>query len=132
MARAYQEAHIVDTLKDSVKSLQAQTTELIAAKNRHEERIKNLSNAKEALEQRNAVLELRVKAKSAARLPPLSPLHNAVLTLSCLSAANTTPQPASRIPISHNPLIPTMPSSLRSTIFGRTDRSDNFRSMKET
>lgn len=63
MARAYQEAHLLDTLSASVKALQQTATELTAAKNRQEEKIKNLTIAKEALEKKNVELDLRVKAK---------------------------------------------------------------------
>ena len=69
MARAYQEAHLLDTLSASVKALQQQGTELTAAKNRQEEKLKNLTLANEALEKRNSALELRVKAKYALLLP---------------------------------------------------------------
>ena len=63
MALAYQEKHLLENLNDSVKTLQTAVSDLTAAKNRHEEKIKNLTLAKEALEKKNSALELRTKAK---------------------------------------------------------------------
>jgi len=70
MARAYQEAHILDSLSASVKTVQAQTTELTRAKGLQEEKLKNLTLANAALEKKHADLEVRVKAKY---LPPPPP-----------------------------------------------------------
>lgn len=63
MARAYQEAHILESLTSSVKQLQSTTNELTRIKGLHEEKLKNLATANEALAKRNELLELRVKAK---------------------------------------------------------------------
>ena len=63
MARAYQEAHILENLSASVKTLQTQVNDLTKAKGMHEEKIKNLTAANEALSKKNGELELRVKAK---------------------------------------------------------------------
>ncbi|KAK3176632.1 hypothetical protein OEA41_007955 [Lepraria neglecta] len=89
MARAYQEAHIVENLASSMKLLQAQTTELAKLCGTHEERIKNLTTANAELVKKNATLETRMMANehnNTARLqnshlPPLShtplvPLHD--------------------------------------------------------
>lgn len=63
MARAYQEAHILESLTSSVKQLQSTTNELTRIKGLHEEKLKNLTAANEALVKKNEQLELRVKAK---------------------------------------------------------------------
>lgn len=63
MARAYQEAHILESLTSSVKQLQSTTNELTRIKGLHEEKLKNLTTANEALVKKNEQLELRVKAK---------------------------------------------------------------------
>ena len=63
MARAYQEAHILDSLSASVKALQTQVNELTRVKGIHEEKLKNLTAANEALTKKNGELELRIKAK---------------------------------------------------------------------
>ncbi|KAL9124054.1 MAG: hypothetical protein Q9217_006580 [Psora testacea] len=68
MARAYQEAHLLDNLSASVKTLRTQVNELTKAEGLHEEKIKNLTQANEALTNKNADLETRVKANE----------HNAV------------------------------------------------------
>lgn len=65
MARAYQEAHILDGLKDSVKSLQTQTNALTAAKGSLEQKVTTLHNTNEALKKKNEELETRMKAKYA-------------------------------------------------------------------
>lgn len=65
MARAYQEAHILDSLKDSVKSLQNQTNALTAAKGSLEQKVTDLKNGNEALQKKNQELETRMKAKYA-------------------------------------------------------------------
>ena len=62
MARAYQEAHAVENLLANMKSVQAQINDLIQAKGKMEEKIKNLTTASEDLQKKNAELELRVKA----------------------------------------------------------------------
>lgn len=82
MARAYQEAHILDSLKDSVKSLQNQTNALTAAKGSLEQKVTNLKNANEALQKKNQELETRMKAKYtrpflvsySASVSPISPI----------------------------------------------------------
>lgn len=66
MARVYQDAHVLETLSSAVKQLQAQTNDLICAKNLQEEKIKNLTIANQALVTKNEELELRIKAKSVA------------------------------------------------------------------
>ena len=71
MARVYQEAHILDSLTASVKDLQTKTADLARAKGYHEEKIKNLTSAKEELQKKYDALQLRMKAKCA--LPSLSP-----------------------------------------------------------
>ncbi|KAF6232501.1 hypothetical protein HO173_009167 [Letharia columbiana] len=94
MARAYQEAHIMDTLTASVKDLQTKTAELAKAKGYHEERIKNLTTANAELQKKYDALEVRMKANehnttarilnthlSLSSLPnknniPLTPLHD--------------------------------------------------------
>lgn len=76
MARAYQESHILDNLSESVKKLQIQTTDLTKAKNLHEEKIKNLTNANEQLAKKNADLETRVKAKYIPHFLLSSSSHN--------------------------------------------------------
>ena len=63
MARAYQEAHIVDSLNASVKDLQTKTADLAKAKGYHEERIKNLTTAYADLQRKYDALETRTKAK---------------------------------------------------------------------
>lgn len=63
MARAYQEAHMVENLASSMKVLQAQTTELTKKCGTHEERIKNLTTANADLATKNAALETRMQAK---------------------------------------------------------------------
>ena len=63
MARAYQEAHAVENLLANMKSVQEQINALTQAKGSLEEKIKNLTTANEALQQKNAELELRVRAK---------------------------------------------------------------------
>ncbi|CAF9911662.1 hypothetical protein IMSHALPRED_010539 [Imshaugia aleurites] len=93
MARAYQEAHIMDNLTSSVKDLQTKTAELAKAKGYHEERIKNLTTANAELQKNYDALEIRMKANehnttarilnthlSLSPLPnknniPLTPLH---------------------------------------------------------
>ena len=69
MARAYQEAHIVDSLSSTTKTLQSQVAELAKISGLHEERIKNLTTANTELAAKNAALETRVAAKYAS--PPL-------------------------------------------------------------
>ncbi|KAL2046524.1 hypothetical protein ABVK25_011805 [Lepraria finkii] len=89
MARAYQEAHMVENLASSMKLLQAQNTELAKLCGTHEERIRNLTSANAELIRKNAALETRMMANehnNTARLqnshlPPLSytplvPLHD--------------------------------------------------------
>ncbi|KAM0794947.1 hypothetical protein BDR22DRAFT_826480 [Usnea florida] len=94
MARAYQEAHILDSLTASVKDLQTKTADLAKAKGYHEERIKNLTTANAELQKKYDALELRMKANehnatarllnthlSLSPLPnknniPLTPLHD--------------------------------------------------------
>ena len=79
MARAYQEAHILDSLKDSVKALQNQTSALTAAKGSLEQKVTNVSNANEALKKKNEELETRVKAKyTSFCCPPSVPSHTHV------------------------------------------------------
>lgn len=63
MARAYQEAHIIDSLNASVKDLQTKTADLAKAKGYHEERIKNLTTTNTELQKKYDALELRMKAK---------------------------------------------------------------------
>ena len=63
MARAYQEAHILDSLNASVKDLQTKTADLAKAKGYHDERIKNLTAANAELQKKYDALELRMKAK---------------------------------------------------------------------
>lgn len=63
MARAYQEAHIMDTLTASVKDLQTKTADLAKAKGYHEEKIKNLTTANAELQKKYDALDLRMKAK---------------------------------------------------------------------
>ena len=63
MARAYQDAHVLDNLKDSLKSIKLEVAALSIARSKQEEKIKKLSDANEALEKKNHALELRQKAK---------------------------------------------------------------------
>lgn len=77
MARVYQEAHILDSLNASVKELQTKTADLAKAKGYHEEKIKNLTNAKDELQKKYDALELRMKAKCA---PPSILSHFALCT----------------------------------------------------
>jgi len=63
MARAYQESHMLEQLGQSVKSLQASTSELTRKSGLHEERIKKIENANAELAKKNTELETRVKAK---------------------------------------------------------------------
>ncbi|CAD6594094.1 MAG: hypothetical protein ASARMPRED_008519 [Alectoria sarmentosa] len=94
MARAYQEAHIMDTLTASVKDLQIKTADLGKAKGYHEEKVKNLITANAELQKKYDALDLRMKANehnttarilnthlSLSPLPnknniPLTPLHD--------------------------------------------------------
>ncbi|MCJ1451100.1 hypothetical protein MMC28_001435 [Mycoblastus sanguinarius] len=89
MSRAYQEAHVVDSLSSSVKTLQSQTAELKKTSGLHDEKLKKLTTEKTDLEKKNAELETRLKANehnASARLansslPPnshiaLTPLHD--------------------------------------------------------
>lgn len=63
MARAYQEAHVLDSLKDGMKSLKLEVAALSLARTKQEERIKKLQEANDALEKRNHALEIRQKAE---------------------------------------------------------------------
>lgn len=63
MARAYQDAHILDNLSANVKTLQAATAELQKSRGFHEEKLKNLTIANQELAAKSAALEIRVKAK---------------------------------------------------------------------
>jgi len=63
MARAYQEAHILDNLTSSVKTLQSQTAELSKAKGLDEEKITNLSKQNEQQAKKIDALETRISAK---------------------------------------------------------------------
>ena len=63
MARAYQDAHVLDNLVSNMKSVQAQANALTQAKGNMEEKIKNLTTANETLTKKNIELELRMKAK---------------------------------------------------------------------
>ncbi|KAL9134636.1 MAG: hypothetical protein Q9175_004176 [Cornicularia normoerica] len=88
MARAYQEAHIMDSLTASVKDLHTKTAELAKAKGYHEERIKNLTTANAELRKEYDALELRMKANehnTTARI------LNAHLSLSPLPNKNNIP-----------------------------------------
>ena len=70
MARAYQEAHIVDSLSSTTKTLQNQVAELAKISGLHEERIKNLTTANTELAAKTAALETRLAAKYAFPPPP--------------------------------------------------------------
>ncbi|KAL6719798.1 hypothetical protein ACLMJK_001719 [Lecanora helva] len=62
MARAYQEAHIVEKLTSDLKTIQLQTAELSKAKGFHDEKITNLQKQNAEQAKRIEALEIRVKA----------------------------------------------------------------------
>jgi len=63
MARAYQESHILDNLSSSLKTLQAQTAELVKTKGLQEEKITNLQKQNAEQAKKIGALETRIGAK---------------------------------------------------------------------
>lgn len=63
MARAYQEAHAIDTLLSDVKTLKATTITLQRVNGLQEEKLTNLTRQNLELAKKNAELETRVSAK---------------------------------------------------------------------
>jgi len=98
MARAYQESHILDNLSSSLKTLQAQTAELVKTKGLQEEKITNLQKQNAEQAKKIGALETRISAKY---LFLLSFVFALILSktsskLTCLlPKANTTRPPAS-------------------------------------
>ncbi len=77
MARAYQEAHMLESLSSTTKTLQTQVAELAKLSGLHEERIQKLTTANTELAAKNAALETRIAAKYISPFP--FPFHSAYL-----------------------------------------------------
>lgn len=82
MARAYQEAHMLESLSSSTKTLQTQVAELAKLSGLHEERIQKLMTANTELAAKNAALETRIAAKYIFHFPLPLPLPSACLQVS--------------------------------------------------
>ena len=126
MARAYQEAHVLDNLSESFKILQLQTAELQKSKGLHDEKITNLQKQNAEQAKKIEALEIRMSAKYASpsfpqrisiqlifSKPSCSPISLPIpskLTYILLLPANTTPQPESKTPTPTTPAPSTRPS----------------------
>ena len=71
MARAYQEAHLIENIASTTKLLQSQVTELSKSAGHHEDRIQKLTAANAELAAKNSALETRMAAKYV--FSPLAP-----------------------------------------------------------